>query len=107
LNYAKYSNSDKRLKCGDYGCIYNKGNNKSVLLAYKEEDISQNCNNVDLIIQLSAFDYSACGTKIIKYTALEMYGTHSIWLANSDVKVKRVRSNRPWHKLKSLTLKRY
>ncbi|WP_341807963.1 ComEC/Rec2 family competence protein [Wolbachia endosymbiont (group E) of Neria commutata] len=107
LNYAKYSNPDKRLKCGDYRCIYNKGNNKSVLLAYKEEDISQNCNNVDLIIQLSEFDYSVCGAEIIKYADLEMHGTHSIWLANSDIEIKRVRSNRPWHKLKSLTLRSY
>ncbi|EEH12496.1 ComEC/Rec2 family competence protein, partial [Wolbachia endosymbiont of Muscidifurax uniraptor] len=43
LNHKKYNNSDKRLKCNDYGCIYNKGNNKSVLLAYKEEDILVNC----------------------------------------------------------------
>lgn len=36
LNHTKFSNSSKRLKCNDYDCIYNKGNNKSVLLAYKK-----------------------------------------------------------------------
>lgn len=95
LNHVKYNNADKRLKCGDHGCIYRKGN-KSVLLAYKEKDISYNCNDVDLIIQLSEFDHQICNTKTIKYSDLEMYGTHSIWLTN-NVKVKKVRSNRPWH----------
>lgn len=107
LNHKKYNNSDKRLKCNDYGCIYNKGNNKSVLLAYKEEDILRNCNSVDLIIQLSEFDYSACNAKIIKHADLETYGTHSVWLTNRYVKINKVRSNRPWHKLKSLISKCY
>ncbi len=102
LNHTKYSNPDKRLKCNDYGCIYNKGNNKLVLLAYKKEDILENCDKVDLIIQLSEFDYSACNTKIIKHADLETYGTHSVWLTNRYVKINTVRSNRPWHKLKSL-----
>ncbi|EAL59993.1 ComEC/Rec2 family protein, partial [Wolbachia endosymbiont of Drosophila simulans] len=98
LNHTKYSNPDKRLK---YGCIYNKGNNKSVLLAYKKEDISENCDKVDLTIQLSEFDYSACNTKIIKHADLETYGTHSVWLTNRYVKINTVRSNRPWHMLKN------
>ncbi len=98
LNHTKYSNPDKRLK---YGCIYNKGNNKSVLLAYKKEDILRNCNSVDLIIQLSEFDYSACNAKIIKHADLETYGTHSVWLTNRYVKINTVRSNRPWHMLKN------
>ncbi len=102
LNHTKYSNPDKRLKCNDYGCIYNKGNNKLVLLAYKKEDILENCDKVDLIIQLSEFDYSACNTKIIKHADLQTYGTHSVWLTNRYVKINTVRSNRPWHKLKSL-----
>ncbi len=102
LNHTKYSNPDKRLKCNDYGCIYNRGNNKLVLLAYKKEDILENCDKVDLIIQLSEFDYSACNTKIIKHADLETYGTHSVWLTNRYVKINTVRSNRPWHKLKSL-----
>ncbi len=55
LNHTKYNNSNKRLQCEDYDCIYNKGNNKSVLLAYKKEDISENCDKVDLTIQLSEF----------------------------------------------------
>ncbi len=101
LNHTKYSNPDKRLKCNDYGCIYNKGNNKSVLLAYKKEDISENCDKVDLIIQLSEFDYSVCNTRTIKYTNLKTYGTHSIWLTNRYVKINKVRSNRPWHMLKN------
>ncbi|WCR53860.1 MAG: ComE operon protein 3 [Wolbachia endosymbiont of Ctenocephalides orientis wCori] len=96
LNNVKYNNADKRLICGDHGCIYKKGN-KSVLLAYKEEDISYNCNGVDLIIQLSEFDHQICNTKTVKYSDLEMYGTHSIWLTNNNVKIKKVRSNRPWH----------
>ncbi len=95
LNHKKYNNSGKKLK---YGCIYNKENNKLVLLAYKKEDISENCNNVDLIIQLSKFNYSACSTKTIEYIDLETYGTHSIWLTNSNIKINKVRSNRPWHK---------
>ncbi|MBC6686362.1 ComEC/Rec2 family competence protein [Wolbachia pipientis] len=98
LNHTKYSNPDKRLK---YGCIYNKGNNKSVLLAYKKEDISENCDKVDLIIQLSEFNYSVCNTKTIKYADLETYGTHSIWLTNHEIKINKVRSNRPWHMLKN------
>nr|WP_246038553.1 hypothetical protein [Wolbachia endosymbiont of Leptopilina clavipes] len=53
VNHTKFSNSNKRLKCNDYDCTYNKGNNKSVLLAHKREDILENCNNVDLVIQLS------------------------------------------------------
>ncbi len=98
LNHKKYNNSDKRLKCNDYGCIYNKGNNKSVLLAYKKEDILENCDKVDLIIQLSEFDYSVCNTKTIKYADLE---THAIWLTNRYIKINKVRSNRPWHMLKN------
>lgn len=105
LNHTKYSNPDERLKCNDYGCIYNKGNNKSVLLVYKKEDISKHCDKVDLIIQLSEFDYSVCNTRTIKYTNLKTYGTHSIWLTNRYVKINTVRSNQPWHKLKSLILK--
>ncbi len=101
LNHKKYNNSDKRLKCNDYGCIYNKGNNKLVLLAYKKEDISENCDKVDLTIQLSEFDYSACNAKIIKHADLETYGTHSVWLINRYVKINTVRSNRPWHMLKN------
>nr|WP_244263400.1 ComEC/Rec2 family competence protein [Wolbachia pipientis] len=101
LNHKKYNNSDKRLKCNDYGCIYNKGNNKLVLLAYKKEDISENCDKVDLTIQLSEFDYSACNAKIIKHADLETYGTHSVWLTNRYVKINTVRSNRPWHMLKN------
>ncbi|WP_353281595.1 ComEC/Rec2 family competence protein [Wolbachia endosymbiont (group B) of Horisme vitalbata] len=101
VNHTKFSNSNKRLKCNDYGCIYNKGNNKSVLLAHKREDILENCNNVDLVIQLSKFNHPACNTKIIKYSDLEVYGTHSIWLTNSGVNVSKVRSNRPWHKPKT------
>ena len=97
LNHVKYNNADKRLKCGDYGCIYNKGDDKSILLAYKEEDISENCNNVDLIVQLSSFDYSVCNTEVIRYSDLEIYGTYSIWLTRDGIKVKKVRSNRPWH----------
>lgn len=101
VNHTKFSNSNKRLKCNDYDCTYNKGNNKSVLLAHKREDILENCNNVDLVIQLSKFNYPACNTKIIKYSDLEAYGTHSVWLANSGIKVSKVRSNRPWHKPKT------
>ncbi|WP_265041972.1 ComEC/Rec2 family competence protein [Wolbachia endosymbiont (group B) of Melanostoma mellinum] len=101
VNHTKFSDSNKRLKCNDYGCIYNKGNNKSVLLAHKREDILENCNNVDLVIQLSKFNHPACNTKIIKYSDLEVYGTHSIWLTNSGVNVSKVRSNRPWHKPKT------
>ncbi len=101
VNHTKFSNSNKRLKCNDYGCIYNKGNNKSVLLAHKREDILENCNNVDLVIQLSKFNHPACNTKIIKYSDLEVYGTHSIWLTKSGVNVSKVRSNRPWHKPKT------
>ncbi|WP_353274515.1 ComEC/Rec2 family competence protein [Wolbachia endosymbiont (group B) of Hofmannophila pseudospretella] len=105
LNHTKFSNSNKRLKCNDYDCIYNKGNNKSVLLAYKKEDIVESCNNVDLVIQLSKFNYPACNTKTIKYADLEAYGTHSVWLTDSGIKVSKVRSNRPWHKPKNLFLK--
>ncbi|WP_349967850.1 ComEC/Rec2 family competence protein [Wolbachia endosymbiont of Armadillidium arcangelii] len=101
LNHTKYSNPDKRLKCNDYGCIYNKGNSKSVLLAYKKEDILENCGKVDLIIQLSEFNYSVCNTKTIKYADLGTYGTHSAWLTNRYVKINTVRSNRPWHMLKN------
>ncbi|WP_264374476.1 ComEC/Rec2 family competence protein [Wolbachia endosymbiont (group B) of Carcina quercana] len=101
VNHTKFSNSNKRLKCNDYGCIYNKGNNKSVLLAHKREDILENCNNVDLVIQLSKFNYPVCNTKIIKYADLEAYGTHSVWLTDSGIKVSKVRSNRPWHKPKT------
>ncbi|NSX83052.1 DUF4131 domain-containing protein [Wolbachia endosymbiont of Atemnus politus] len=93
LNHAKYNNSDKRPK---YGCIYNKGNNKSVLFAYKKEDI-ENCDKVDLIIQLSKFAYPVCNTKTIRYTNLKTHGAHSIRLTNSDIKINKVRSNRPWH----------
>lgn len=98
VNHTKYNNSNKRLK---YGCIYSKENDRSVLLAYKQEDILENCNNVDLVIQLSKFNHPACNTKIIKYSDLEVYGTHSIWLTNSGVNVSKVRSNRPWHKPKT------
>ncbi|KAL7629897.1 UNVERIFIED_CONTAM: hypothetical protein RMT77_019985 [Armadillidium vulgare] len=101
LNHTKYSNPDKRLKCNDYGCIYNKGNSKSVLLAYKKEDILENCGKVDLIIQVSEFNYSVCNTKTIKYADLGTYGTHSAWLTNRYVKINTVRSNRPWHMLKN------
>ncbi len=97
LNHTKFNNSNKRLKCGDYNCIYNKGNNKSVLLAYKEEDVVESCDKVDLIIQLSKFNYPSCNTKTIKYADLKTYGTHSVWLTNSDIKISKVRSNRSWH----------
>ncbi|MGL9688468.1 MAG: hypothetical protein ACR5K6_01640 [Wolbachia sp.] len=98
LNHTKYNNSNKKLKCSDYGCIYNKGNNKSVLLAYKkEEEVVESCDRVDLIIQLSKFNYPVCNTTVIRYADLETYGTHSIWLTNSDIKISKVRSNRPWH----------
>ncbi|MGL9758354.1 MAG: ComEC/Rec2 family competence protein, partial [Wolbachia sp.] len=36
VNHTKYHNSNKRLK---YSCIYSKENDRSVLLAYKKEDI--------------------------------------------------------------------
>ncbi|MFT4327882.1 MAG: ComEC/Rec2 family competence protein [Wolbachia pipientis] len=98
VNHTKYDNSNKRLK---YSCIYSKEDDRSVLLAYKQEDILENCNNVDLVIQLSKFNYSACNIKTIKYADLEVYGTHSIWLTNSGIKVSKVRSNRPWHKPKA------
>jgi len=75
-----------------------------VLLAYKKEDIVESCNNVDLVIQLSKFNYPVCNTKIIKYADLE---TYTIWLTNYDIKINKVRSNRPWHKSKSLILERY
>nr|WP_168456259.1 ComEC/Rec2 family competence protein [Wolbachia endosymbiont of Ctenocephalides felis wCfeJ] len=97
LNHTKYNNSNKKLKCSDYGCIYNKGNNKSVLLAYKKEGVVESCDRVDLIIQLSKFDYPSCNTKTIKYADLKTYGTYSVWLTNSDIKISKVRSNRPWH----------
>lgn len=101
LNHTKFNNANKRLNYSDYGCVYNKGKSKSVLLAYKQEDILENCNNVDLVIQLSKFNYPACNIKTIKYADLEVYGTHSIWLTNSGIKVSKVRSNRPWHKPKA------
>lgn len=104
LNHIKYNNSNKRLSCSDYDCVYNKGKNKSALLAYKE-DIVESCKNVDLVIQLSKFNYPACNTKTIKYADLEAYGTHSVWLTDSGIKVSKVRSNRPWHKPKNLFLK--
>ncbi|MDG7055535.1 MAG: ComEC/Rec2 family competence protein [Wolbachia endosymbiont of Menacanthus eurysternus] len=97
LNYTKFNNSNKRLKCDDCGCIYNKGNNKSVLLAYKEEDVVESCDRVDLIIQLSKFNHPVCNTRTIKYADLKTHGTHSVWLTNSDIKISKVRSNRPWH----------
>lgn len=99
VNHTKYHNSNKRLK---YSCIYSKENDRSVLLAYKKEDIMESCDNVNLIIQLSKFNYPACNTKIIKYADLEAYGTHSVWLTDSGIKVSKVRSNRPWHKPKNL-----
>ncbi len=58
-----------------------------MLLAHKREDILENCNNVDLVIQLSKFNYPACNTKIIKYADLEAYGTHSVWLTDSGIKL--------------------
>ncbi|MDR0288648.1 MAG: ComEC family competence protein [Rickettsiales bacterium] len=97
LNHTKYNNLNKKLKCSDYGCIYNKGNNRSVLLAYKKEDVVESCDRVDLIIQLSKFNYPVCNTTVIRYADLETYGTHSVWLTNSDIKISKVRSNRPWH----------
>lgn len=72
-----------------------------MLLAYKKENILENCDKVDLIIQLSEFDYSVCNTKTIKYANLKTYGTHSIWLTNRYIKINKVRSNRPWHMLKN------
>ncbi|MGL9759242.1 MAG: hypothetical protein ACR5LA_11015 [Wolbachia sp.] len=62
----------------------------------------QSCDNVNLIIQLSKFNYPACNTKTIKYADLEAYGTHSVWLTDDGIKVSKVRSNRPWHKPKNL-----
>ncbi len=67
INHTKFNKSSKRLKCDDFGCIYNGINNKLVLLAYKNEDINKNCHNVELIIQLNQFDFLPCDTKIIKY----------------------------------------
>lgn len=99
VNHTKYHNSNKRLK---YSCIYSKENDRSVLLAYKKEDIMESCDNVNLIIQLSKFNYPACNTKTIKYADLEAYGTHSVWLTDGGIKVSKVRSNRPWHKPKNL-----
>ncbi|WP_343289464.1 ComEC/Rec2 family competence protein [Wolbachia endosymbiont of Encarsia formosa] len=99
VNHTKYHNSNKRIK---YSCIYSKENDRSVLLAYKKEDIMESCDNVNLIIQLSKFNYSACNTKTIKYADLEAYGTHSVWLTDGGIKVSKVRSNRPWHKPKNL-----
>ncbi|WP_143696887.1 hypothetical protein [Wolbachia endosymbiont of Wuchereria bancrofti] len=54
----------------------------------------ENCNNVDLIVQLSKFDYPACNTQIIKHADLETYSTHSIWLTNHNIKINKVCSNR-------------
>ncbi len=69
-----------------------------MLLAYKkEEEVVESCDRVDLIIQLSKFNYPVCNTTVIRYADLETYGTHSIWLTNSDIKISKVRSNRPWH----------
>lgn len=99
VNHTKYHNSNKRLK---YSCIYSKENDRSVLLAYKKEDIMESCDNVNLIIQLSKFNYPACNTKTIKYADLEAYGTHSVWLTDGGIEVSKVRSNRPWHKPKNL-----
>lgn len=97
LSHKKYNDPNKSLNCGDYGCIYNKGNGKSVLLAYKQEDVLENCKNVDLIIQLNRFNLSACNSQIVKYSDLEVHGTHSIWIMDKDIKIKKVRSNRNWH----------
>lgn len=93
LSHKKYNSLDKRLNCGDHGSIY--GGGKSILLANEQGDILENCDNVDLIVQLSKFNYSACNTNIIKHADSE---TYAIWLKNNEVKVKKVRSNRPWHK---------
>ena len=97
-NHIKFNQSSKRLKCDDFGCIYNGINNKLVLLAYKNEDINKNCNDVELIIQLYQFDFLPCKTKIIKYDDLNLHGTHSIWLTQKNIQIKKVRSARPWHK---------
>ncbi|RDD34993.1 ComEC family competence protein [Wolbachia endosymbiont of Cylisticus convexus] len=103
VNHTKFNNSNKRLNCSDYGCVYNKGKNKSVLLAYKKEDIVESCDKVNLVIQLSKFNHPTCTTEILKYADLEAYGTHSVWLTDSSgIKVSKVRSNRPWHKPKRL-----
>ncbi|MDN5248108.1 MAG: ComEC/Rec2 family competence protein [Wolbachia endosymbiont of Tyrophagus putrescentiae] len=97
-SHTKYNNRNKRLECGSYGCIYSKENSGLVLLAYQNKDIVKNCDSVDLIIQLNKFDYSVCDSKIINYTDLKAYGTHLIWLGYDNIKIKKTRSNRPWHK---------
>ncbi len=96
LHYKNYNGQNKRLSCDDFGCTYRSAN-KLVLLAYKQESVVQNCSNVDLIVQLDKFVYPACNTLVIKYYDLEDYGTHSIWLSNKKIKIKKIRSNRPWH----------
>lgn len=97
VSHAKYSSENKRLQCDGYGCVYQE-NGKSVLLADKKEDILKHCNNVDLILQLRRFNYSACDIRTIRYDELEVYGTHSIWLTRDDITVKKACSSRPWHK---------
>ncbi|WP_081326562.1 ComEC/Rec2 family competence protein [Wolbachia pipientis] len=92
FNHKKYSGNN-RLKYYIDSYIYH-CNNNSVLLAYTKEDVLQYCNSSDLIIQLSDFSYQKCSTHVITYSDLEQYGTHLIW---SGMKVKRMRSNRPWH----------
>lgn len=97
VNHEKYSNANKRLQCDGHCCVYQE-NGKLVLLANKKEDILKHCNNVDLILQLRRFDYSACNAQTIRYDELEVYGTHSIWLTRDDITIKKARSSRPWHK---------
>ncbi|WP_339046470.1 ComEC/Rec2 family competence protein [Candidatus Mesenet endosymbiont of Agriotes lineatus] len=96
LHYKNYNGENKRLSCDDFGCIYQNAN-KSVLIAYKQELIVQNCDKVDLILQLNKFVYPVCNTAVIRYDDLEIYGTHSIWLSSKKIKIKRIRSGRPWH----------
>lgn len=95
-HYKNYNGEDKRLLCDDSGCIYHNAG-KSVLIAYKQESVIQNCNKVDLIIQLNKFVYPVCNTAVIRYDDLEIYGTHSIWLSDRKIKIKKIRTDRPWH----------
>lgn len=101
LYYKNYNREDKRLLCDDFGCIYRSAN-KSVLMAYKQGSVLQNCDKVDLIIQLNKFIYPICNTEVIGYNELEIYGTHSIWLSGRKIKIKKIRSSRPWHSFKFL-----
>ncbi len=107
INGQKYplriKDSNINAKCTKEKCIYNT-KNKSVLIIRGNNTHIDDCNDYNLIVNLST-DMTLCSkndmnnvSKMISLNDLKSEGTHAIWL-NSEINIKTVkekRGNRLW-----------